>query len=52
MDDVHFDQVKHGSVAHSADWPYSSFRHRAARGLYPANWSMGGTDPADVGERR
>ena len=52
MDYVHFNPVKHGLVAHAADWPYSSFRRCVARGLYPADWSMGGADSADWGERR
>jgi putative transposase len=52
MDYVHFNPVKHGLVAHAADWPYSSFHRCVARGLYPADWSMSGTGPADMGERR
>ena len=35
MDYVHFNPVKHGLVAHAADWPYSSFGRCVARGLYP-----------------
>ena len=52
MDYVHFNPVKHGLVAHVADWPYSSFHHCVTRGLYPADWSMSRADPAEVGERR
>lgn len=52
MDYVHFNPVKHGLVAQAAEWPYSSFRRAVARGLYPLDWSVGGTDPAETGERR
>ena len=52
MDYVHFNPVKHGLAARAADWPYSSFRRCVARGLYPADWSMSGADPAELGERR
>jgi len=52
MDYVHFNPVKHGFVANAADWPYSSFRRCVALGLYPADWSIGGTELAEVGERR
>ena len=52
MDYVHFNPVKHGLVAHAADWPYSSFRRCVARGLYPPDWSVSGADPAELGERR
>jgi putative transposase len=30
MDYPHFNPVKHGLVAHPADWPYSSVRHHRA----------------------
>jgi putative transposase len=42
MDYVHFNPVKHGFVAHPADWPYSTFRKCVALGLYDAAWA-----PAD-----
>jgi len=42
MDYVHFNPVKHGFVAHPADWPYSTFRKSVALGLYDATWA-----PAD-----
>jgi len=53
LDYTHFNPVKHGFVAHPADWPFSSFRRCVARGLYPAEW--GGQDsckePSETGER-
>ena len=52
IDYVHFNPVKHGLVAHVAEWPYSSFHRCVARGLYPADWTMSGADPAELGERR
>ena len=51
FDYIHFNPVKHGLVAHAADWPYSSFHRSVTMGLYPANWA-GGSAMAlnDVGE--
>jgi putative transposase len=42
MDYVHFNPVKHGLVAHPADWPYSTFRKCVTLGFYDAAWA-----PAD-----
>jgi putative transposase len=39
MDYVHFNPVKHGFVAHPADWPYSTFRKCVALGLYDPAWA-------------
>jgi putative transposase len=50
MDYTHFNPVKHGFVDHPADWPFSSFRHCTARGLYPEGWLGGGSTPAETGE--
>ena len=44
MDYIHFNPVKHGLVAHVADWPYSSFALCVAQGLYPANWGIQGLE--------
>ena len=52
MDYTHFNPVKHGLVANAADWPFSSFRCCAARGLYPEGWLGGSDGPAKTGERR
>jgi len=38
IDYIHFNPVKHGLVAHAADWPYSSFHRLVAAGCYPADW--------------
>jgi putative transposase len=51
MDYVHFNPVKHGLVAHPADWPYSSFRRAVALGLYPADWGGPGSGVEGGGER-
>jgi len=50
MDYIHFNPVKHGHVAHVADWPYSSFHHAVAQGLYPREWAATSPDPAATGE--
>jgi len=52
MDYVHFNPVKHGLVAHPAEWPFSSFHRCVAAGQYPADWNAAGASPADSGERR
>jgi len=53
MDFVHFNAVKHGLVAHPAEWPYSTFHKYVALGLYDATWSNPGhkTTPSGMGER-
>lgn len=38
VDYVHFNPVKHGYVAHVADWPHSTFKACARRGPYPKDW--------------
>jgi len=52
LDYTHFNPVKHGLVKHPADWPHSSFRRCVARGLYPAGWNGGNSEPQETGERR
>ena len=52
MDDVHFNPVKHGYVAHPADWAFSSFRRCVAAGMYPADWVPSEVEPGETGERR
>jgi putative transposase len=53
MDYVHFNPVKHGLVAHPAEWPYSTFNKCVELGLYDAAWSKldDTTTPSDMGER-
>jgi putative transposase len=45
VDYIHFNPVKHGYVENVADWPYSSFHRMVRRGLYPAEWTIGTSDP-------
>jgi putative transposase len=52
MDYIHFNPVKHGLVAHLADWTHSSFHRCVASGLYPAGWKGSGDEPQPTGERR
>jgi putative transposase len=52
MDYTRFNPVKHGLVAHPADWPHSSFRRCAASGMYPADWRGGSDEPQQTGERQ
>jgi putative transposase len=51
MDDTHYNPVKHGLVAHPADWPYSPFRRCLAEGLYLDGWRSGSDEPAATGEQ-
>jgi putative transposase len=51
MDYTHFNPVKHGLVQHPADWPFSTFRHCVANGVYPMSWSNERDKPLHVGER-
>jgi putative transposase len=51
MDYTHFNPVKHGLVAHPADWPHSSFHRCVNIGLYPAGWRGGSDEPQKTGER-
>jgi len=40
IDYVHFNPVKHGLVARTADWPHSSFQAFVARGWLTAEWGV------------
>jgi putative transposase len=42
FDYIHFNPVKHGLVAHAADWPFSSFHRSVSMGIYPADWAASG----------
>jgi putative transposase len=48
---VQFNPVKHGLVAHPGAWPHSSLQRCVAAGLYPADWSYGGSTDADWAKR-
>jgi putative transposase len=52
MDYTHFNPVKHGLMAHPADWRYSSFRRCVDSGMYPADWRGGSDEPQQTGERQ
>jgi REP-associated tyrosine transposase len=52
MDYIHFNPVKHGLAQAPRDWPFSSFRRCAAKGLYPPQWLGGDAEPAETGEPR
>lgn len=41
MDYVHINPVKHGLVDCVVDWPYSTFHHLNAQGIYPHDWAGG-----------
>jgi putative transposase len=45
VDYIHFNPVKHGHVTRVADWPHSSYRRYAERGLLAADW---GGDKHDI----
>ena len=52
MDYAHFNPVKHGLVNSVADWPFSTFCHCVAKGLYPEAWLGGNQELPQLGERR
>jgi putative transposase len=41
VDYIHYNPVKHQHVDQVKDWPYSSFRRFADRGIYPVDWAAG-----------
>lgn len=43
LDYLHFNPVRHGLVAHAAEWPWSSLPAWISRGIYPEDW--GALDP-------
>jgi len=53
MDYVHFNPVKHGLVAHPAEWPYSTFLKCVALGFYDSAWTSPDQthSPSAMGER-
>jgi len=53
VDYVHFNPVKHGLVAHPAEWHYSTFHKCVALGFYHAAWVSPDhkTNPSGMGER-
>jgi REP-associated tyrosine transposase len=51
-DYVHFNPVKHGLVAHPAEWPYSSYHRHTAGGLYAVGPLGDSGEPLETGEPR
>ena len=53
---IHYNPVRHGLVESPWAWPYSSFKHYVALGLYQHNWGSGrlwlpdsvGNEPAGI----
>ena len=50
VDYIHWNPVKHDQVKCVCDWPYSSFHHYLARGVYSKNWGHSGEFIIDGGE--
>ena len=50
MDYVHVNPLKHGLVKRVGDWPFSTFHHLVAQGVYPADWAGGFEDEIDYAE--
>jgi putative transposase len=46
---IHYNPVKHGLVLSPIQWPYSSFRGYAEKGMYPGDWGSGPIDFEGVG---
>lgn len=38
---IHWNPVKHGYAPSALEWPFSSFCHFVARGIYDADWGTG-----------
>ena len=38
VDYVHVNPLKHGLVQRVCDWPYSTFHHHVAKGIYALDW--------------
>lgn len=52
VDYIHFNPVKHGHVARTVDWPYSSFHRYVEDGICRADWAGGNEIVGCVGEVR
>jgi putative transposase len=50
LDYLHFNPVKHGLVARTADWPHSSFVRFVELGIYPMDWGCPTGVPEVAGE--
>jgi len=49
VDYIHYNPVKHQTVKHAVDWPYSSVHQYVADGMAPDNWGGEGVK-GDFGE--
>ena len=50
VDYIHFNPVKHGHVAHPADWPYSSIHRFIRLGIMSPDWAAAPADEWPAGE--
>ena len=50
VDYCHINPVKHGYAKCAAAWPYSTFHHLVARGVYPLDWAGDPTCDMEAGE--
>ncbi|MGE8500340.1 MAG: REP-associated tyrosine transposase [Pseudomonas sp.] len=48
---IHHNPRKHGHVERVVDWPWSSFHRYVEAGLLPRDWTGGGEDEIQIGER-
>jgi putative transposase len=39
-DYIHWNPVKHGLAKRAVEWPYSTFHHFVAAGIYPPDWGI------------
>ena len=46
LDYLHYNPVKHGLVAHAADWTWSSLPAWQVQGIYPQDW--GSCEPENI----
>jgi putative transposase len=49
-DYIHFNPVRHGYVSRAMDWPCSSFRYYADKGLYSTEWGSDDSVSIPTGE--
>jgi putative transposase len=51
LDYIHHNPVKHGLVARTRDYPWSSFGSFVRRGWYPEDWQAVAEDEGEFGDR-
>ena len=52
VDYCHINPLKHGLVAHVADWPHSTFHRYVQSGIYPPDWASAPNGEGSFGERQ